>query len=287
MRAENKPIQGSNDMKKIPLFLSVVAVLGFSMSAQSTTITMSDFSDTSDFSLNGTAQVINSDFLRLGTAGTAFTNNTVSLQNDSSFSAKFTFNFNGQVNGGGDGMTFILHADNSSVGSSGGGMGFGGLNNSFGIEFDTWDNYENNEVSASHIGVNVNGSLSSLAVLDLTNSFGDLDSPSTFWTAWVEYDGVNNDLSVFFNNADVKPGAAILNYNVDLASVIGTSDVYVGFGAASGFAASNHDVHSFAFADDFTDSDAIEPTDVPEPAVASLLGLGALFMFMRRKKAVK
>lgn len=269
-------------MKKISLLLNIIAALVFSYSAQSTTISVSDFSDTSGFSINGTAQVINNDFLRFGSAGTIFTNNTISLLNDSSFAAKFTFNFNSQFNGGADGMMFILHADNASVGSSGGGMGFGGLSNSFGIEFDTWGNPETFDISNSHIGINLDGSLESVTSYDLTSNLGDLDSPSTFWTAWVEYDGVNNDLSVFFNNVDSKPTSALINYTVDLASVIGTNDVYVGFGSATGYAVANHDLHSFSFANTYTDSDNIE-SSVPEPSAAYLLGMGVLLMLLKRK----
>ena len=46
-----------------------------------------------------------------------------------------------------------------AAGTSGGDLGFSGFQPSFGVEFDTWNNADNNDLAADHIGMISNGSV--------------------------------------------------------------------------------------------------------------------------------
>ncbi len=130
--------------------------------------------------------------------------------------------------------------------------------------------------------------MTSSIAYDTMPLFGDLDNPFTEWTAWVEYDGLTDNLSVFFNNEDTKPLTSVINYQVDLATVLNSDSAFVGFSAATGHASADHRVTSFDFSSDFVDSDTIAAsvTSVPEPGSLVLLGLGMLgFAAARRKKS--
>src|SRR5690606_8341162 len=68
--------------------------------------------------------------------------------NKISLSQPFNYNFNvflGCSDAGADGIVFVLQPISTSVGSSGGGLGYQGVNPSIGIAIDTWINSENND----------------------------------------------------------------------------------------------------------------------------------------------
>ena len=47
----------------------------------------------------------------------------------------------------------------ASIGSVGQGIGYEGIHNSGGVEFDTWYNSANNDPDSNHIGIDTNGSV--------------------------------------------------------------------------------------------------------------------------------
>nr|WP_255490740.1 cadherin-like domain-containing protein [Spartinivicinus marinus] len=73
--------------------------------------------------------------------GTAWSEEKIDLTKD--FTLNFQLNFGNKDSDGADGIVFVLQNNEKgieAVGKSGGGLGFEGLENSFGIEFDTWKN---------------------------------------------------------------------------------------------------------------------------------------------------
>ena len=94
--------------------------------------------------------------------GSAFTTNAISLGNNGSFSTHFQFQLSnsggiGDEDGAGaDGIVFVVQTVSNNVGAAGGGIGYSGIPNSIGIEFDTFDN---GEISGNHVGVDENGGL--------------------------------------------------------------------------------------------------------------------------------
>ncbi|MBS1654896.1 MAG: gliding motility-associated C-terminal domain-containing protein [Bacteroidetes bacterium] len=112
--------------------------------------------------LNGTAQQNTCNCYTLTTAATGQSGSVwnafkINLTNP------FDFNFNvylGCLDGtGADGIVFMLQPISTSIGSSGGGLGFQGISPSVGVTLDTWQNTENNDPAYDHISIQTNGNL--------------------------------------------------------------------------------------------------------------------------------
>ena len=117
---------------------------------------------------------------------------------------------------------------------------------SLAIEFDTYQNDWDD--SDNHISIlrdgNIENALTTVAApLDLNS--GDL------LNAWVNYDGNTNLLEVSLANTANKPDAALLSFNVDLTSVLG-SQAFLGFSAGTGGLVNNHDIRSWQVASNST-----------------------------------
>lgn len=226
-----------------------------------------DSTNINAFQLNGTATLTGSN-IRLtpnvgDSAGSAFWIHKVSLSNDRSFSAYFTFVITGPQAGGADGIVFTIQPNSNDAGSVGGGIGFDGIENSFGVEIDTWDNGVGaGDPNANHIGIDLNGSVNSVTTVNLGdisgfNGSSHFDDGGTYHM-WIDYNGSTDTLEVrLTENTDVRPVSAALTYSVDLATIF-AEDVFVGFTAATGGADENHDITSFYFNNDFI-SEGIDP----------------------------
>lgn len=207
----------------------------------------------SSFQLNGNAYQTGTR-LRLtdavGTrAGSAFWKNRVSLANDRSFSA--TFSFKMWAGDRADGLTFCLQPNSNTVYASGGGMGYSGMPNSIAIEFDTYNNGGGaGDPNNNHVGIDINGSTYSAATATPAHSMWDSNGTVTNY-AWVDYNGQTNLLEVRVSNSSARPANALIAYTVDLAAQGIPSDVYVGFTAATGGSYEYHDIMSWYFNSDY------------------------------------
>jgi len=54
------------------------------------------------------------------------------------------------------------------------------------------------------------------------------------WYAWVDHDGVSQDLQVRWSQTPARPSGSMLSYTVDLLAILGSSDVYAGFTSGTG-----------------------------------------------------
>lgn len=265
--------------------LALGAVLLAPTAAGATTIVFNDFSTTTGLQLNGGSATANDgvrDVLRITSsqydqAGSVFSTNPVTLGADVSFSTRFTFNFNAPLGGGADGIVFTVQTNSSDVGGIGGGIGYQGIPNSVGIEFDNWYNGAFGDQDDNHVGINIGGSITSVAQ---TLSPFALDGGQDL-TAWVDYNGATKFLEVRFASSNVRPAAALLSYNVDLVSVLGTPNAYVGFTSGTGAAAANHDIVNWEFRDVY----APISSGVPEPQTWAMMimGFGAIGALARRR----
>ena len=114
------------------------------------------------FQLNGDASLINCKCYQLtpdmgNKAGSVWNINLIDL--NQSFDKSFTVNLgcNSSQWGGADGMVFALQPLNTSIGSSGGQMGLGGVSPSLGVYIDTYQNTSHGDIFNDHISINLDG----------------------------------------------------------------------------------------------------------------------------------
>lgn len=253
---------------------SLVAALLLALASIASAATTVDFhtftaTEIAEFQLNGVTASLspNGDaVLRLtsstGQSGSAFLTDSVSLANDKSFSTAFQFSISDPIWGGADGLVFVLQTNNNTAGGGGGGIGYAGIPNSVGVEFDNWHNGDVGDINDNHVGIDLEGSVASVVQASVSG-LGQLENGQA-WYAWVDYDGLTDLLEVRLSTTNVRPAAALLSYTVDLVDVLGTDDAYIGFTSGTGGAGAKHDILGWEFRNDF------DPVpDVPEREVGS------------------
>ncbi len=180
-----------------------------------------------------------------------------------SFSTSFTFDVNSSEGLSGDGLAFIIVADNSSPPStfSGGQLGLldplengNASNRVFAVEIDTYQNVEYNDSSNSHVGVDIN-SLISLQTCEFCKSCNQ----SYFATqgkfkAQIDYGANIKTLQVVVEpynqpgNASILPSCKIVVPNFTLSNVLANDGyMYVGFSGATGDHYEHHNIYSWSF----------------------------------------
>lgn len=259
----------------------------FASGAEALVISYTDFSSVAGLTLNGNAAQVGN-VLRVTPAidsqsGSAFSTSTVSLASNASFSTFFQFRFTNPDTGfcdsattcGADGLVFVVQTVGNNVGGAGGGIGYLGIPNSVGIEFDSWNNGGVDNNSSNHIGIDLNGSIASVVLTEITEA--DLNNGDT-WNAWVDYNGSTQLLEARLSLSSTRPATAILSHTVDLSAVLGTTNAFVGFTSGTGASHANHDVLSWKLDNTFA------PIGVPEPTTFSLLGLGMAGVAFWRSK---
>lgn len=251
----------------------------------------SDFSSTTGLTLNGNAAQVG-DVLRVtpaidGQAGSFFSTNKVSLAPGASFSTYFKFRFTSPdlafcdgFGCGADGLVFVVQTVANNVGGAGGGIGYAGIGNSVGIEFDSWYNPDLGDINSNHVGINRNGNLASLTQKSVVEA--DFNS-GNIWSAWVDYNATTSLIEVRLSTGTARPADAFLAYNLNLANTLGDTQAFVGFTSGTGSSHAHHDVLFWQLADDF---EPIDPNKVPAPGSLPLLllGLGALSMASRGRR---
>ncbi len=262
--------------KEMTLLLGLAA-----SSAFGTTLSYDDFSDITGLELSGNAAQAGS-VVRLtpaaeGQVGGLFTTTQIALGSLNSFSTYFQFRITDSYSGifhdsdgipGAGGLLFVIQTQSNQVGVEGG-LGFRGLSPSVGVEFDTWqDGDPVLDPSGNHVGINTNGSLTSLitAVESVPFNNGEI------WNAWIDYDGDAQTMEVRWSLGDTRPGAAQLSHSIDFVGIFGPEvEGYFGFTSATGAAYGNHDILKWTLEDSYAPIYSASP--VPEPGSAVALAL--------------
>lgn len=194
--------------------------------------------------IEGTTEFINGS-LRLsdnvgGSCGNAFYSKQISLS-QKSFSTFFTFKMTPSDNGRADGIVFVLCSEINVFGNNGMGLGYQGIGNSIGIEFDTYYNggYDPNN---NHIGIDINGDIQSKIVNGLQNTDINLADGNEKYV-WVDYDGTQLDVRI--SKTNFRPESALLSY--PLSSNYIPDNVYAGFTASTGGESESHFIDSWYF----------------------------------------
>lgn len=259
-------------MKAKACIASLALLLSFVLqgNAEATVISYNDFSSSSGYTLaGGSTQVDRA--LKLTQKGTTnavggvFFDTPVDINH---FTTSFTFEFS--QDDGADGLMFVIKNPGSVGGGENGLGGYGeqmgyanrydtkGIMNSVGVEFDTHKNDAQGDSDNNHIGINRNGSVTSLTQLAIASDF---NSGNT-WYAWVDYH--SGKLSVSTNQTGIRPDSPMLFYSIDLEETIGSTVALMGFTAATGSVTQTTRVKSFNYSPN------------PEPSTYVLMGIGAL-----------
>src|SRR6476620_10293951 len=220
---------------------AAVVLLAWTSPARATTEIFTDFQDISPLTLSGNAvqaQTADGWVLRLTPAvanqtGSAFgTITALAAQFYTSFAFRLSNadgtapDSNGRV--GADGFTFAIQRVSASLGSRGGGLGIEQVSPSVAIEFDTYRNPDFKDPSSNHIGIDINGVVTSVATVDVTTPFND----GNVWYAWIDCDA--STITVSVSQDGVRPEVPQLSYPVNVEATIGDAFAYVGFTAATG-----------------------------------------------------
>ncbi len=160
------------------------------------------------------------------------------------FSTYFVMNIYKLTPGPADGYVFVIAANSNSLGALGGGLGYSGITNSVGIEFDFYDNGGESMASSD---VFTNGSPSSTAgtvfdgsYLSRWNGVSSGALVRAFHT-WIEYDHSRSilELRVATSNNEspstsrpARPASALLSRSASYSQI--SNFFYAGFTAATG-----------------------------------------------------
>ncbi len=299
-------------LRVIALVSGVACVLAMPSQA-SVLFNFPNFSSTAGLTLVGsTATATTSDgtVLRLtpasgGQAGAAYSTTPVALGSNATFSTTFQFRF---TSPGGidpaDGITFVMAANSSGLGTSGGDIGYGGVPNSVAIEFDTFNNGGADGNSSNHVSIDMNGHIidgSNLSDQNLTNVYGvatcDFGSSTNnaspgcmsngdLWTVTIGYDGTNLSATMWDQSgahAEASPFTVYGSVPINIASFLGTNTAFVGFTAGTGAGFENHDIISWQFAN--TTQLSGGGGNVPEPGTVFLIlgGIGGCVLLKRAR----
>ena len=195
------------------------------------------------FQLNGDASVINCKCYQLtpdmgNKAGSVWNVNLIDLNQpfDYSFTVNLGCNNTSQW-AGADGMVFALQPLNTSIGSSGGQMGLGGVSPSLGVYIDTYQNASHGDMLNDHISINLDGDVIHTSSNNIAGPYdlGEVEN-CIAEPLRITWDPTTTLLNVYYNNF------LVLNYNGDIVNNVfnGNSMVFWGFTASTGGASNFH-----------------------------------------------
>jgi hypothetical protein len=133
---------------------------------------------------------------------------------------------------GADGITFTIQNSpqgRNALGAGGGGLGYAGITKSVAVELDTWQNRNIGDINGNHVGINVNGSLRSVAQVSLPRPL-ESGRETTLKIKW-QYLGNNRaKLTVELPEYNTRVSKTINN----ITEIFGGTKAYIGFTGATG-----------------------------------------------------
>ena len=186
-----------------------------------------------NFTLNGSATSLANNTYQMTTS---ILNDFASLWNNSMIDLSQSFQIDAELNfgtldaTGADGMAFVLQQTSNTYAPTGANNQFAIIDPSFIVEFDTWNNQNNNDIVDDHIAILKDGS-SNHNINSLLNpiSLGNVED-GLWHTVSFNWDPTTQNFSVDFDGVQV----ATLNYDITQNIFNGTNAVYWGFTATTG-----------------------------------------------------
>ena len=191
------------------------------------------FKNASNLLLNGSATIDSSGALQLTTGkndqrGSAFFASLVNVQD---FTTSFSFQFTGSPTKSADGFTFTIQGIRpTSLGASGGDLGYKGIAKSIAVKFDL---YNNSGEGANSTGVYINGVAPNVPATDLTSSGINLHTNDVFNA---QISGTGSTLTLTITDATTGKGAFTQNFTLPepIISILGGTTGYAGFTGGTG-----------------------------------------------------
>jgi len=179
-------------------------------------------------------------------AGSIWSPNSILLTN--SFDLTFDI-YLGDSDAGADGMVFVLRQSPGDPGASGGSLGYGDIDNSVGVEVDTYYNAGNGDVVEDHIGMHSNGEVLHDLVAPIAIANIEDGANHLFRVTW---DPATTELEVYLD------GTSMFVHTEDLVATYfgGDPEVFFGWTAGTGGAFNQQIVCSYReveFTTDHTD----------------------------------
>lgn len=214
-----------------------------------------DFSSTSDFVLLGDAREL---FGRLqvtasqqNQTGAIWTKDEIAFGADYSFATSMAIDVYSDGSGGGEGMTFALQSGGASrLGVGGGGLGLDNSGMPFvAVEFDSYrlGSWDEGERLSYHIGINTSASDQAVARVAV-DRFNDGNVGQNVRYAWVAYNGVSDQMDVYFSENNTRPDTPAITATVDLEALFGgVPTLWAGWTAATSARINAHDVVRWEF----------------------------------------
>ncbi|KAK3420804.1 hypothetical protein EUGRSUZ_G00264 [Eucalyptus grandis] len=250
--------------------LVLVSLLAVSAYAQVTSFVYNGF-QLGKLSLDGMAWVTPDGLLNMGydvrqNMGHAFHPEPVQFKNSPngsvfSFSTTFVFAIRPRYKTlGGHGIVFMVTPQRGFPGSlSSEYLGIfnqtdhgNATNHVFGVEFDTFQSSEFNDVNDNHVGIDLNGLISANSTPAGYYAYGGEFKNLTLISGeemqvWVDYNGTEKRVDVTLAPIKVqKPNTPLLSLTWDLASVI-NENMYVGFSSSTGSTQTSYYVLGWSF----------------------------------------
>jgi chitosanase len=217
-------------------------------------IDYANFADVSGLLLNGSAASTGTS-LRLTDNAQAAGSVWAKSMIDPTRSFSTSFRLSIPARGSGDGMAFVIQTQGrTALGTSGGGLGYGGhpdrpmearIIPSVDVEFDVWDNSSDgwDPPGQEHVAVTTNG--------DIKNYLSWADPGHTLTGeavgVWMEYDAAAKTLAVYVSRSASRPPSPLVTATVDIAAIVGNGPAYVGLTAGCGAFCGVQDVLNWHF----------------------------------------
>lgn len=161
-------------------------------------------------------------------SGSVWSNYKIDMTDD--FTIEFDIYLGDDI-GGADGVVFALQGDCASSGGDGSSLGFGGISNSIGVEFDTYDNGSNNDLSNDHLAIISNGSTDHWSSSNLAGPYDAGELEDDAWhSASITWDVSSEEFSVSLD------GSQVLSYTGDIVTnqLASSNQVFWGFTGGTG-----------------------------------------------------